>query len=800
MRELILKYSFLLFLLLAAGVSGISQSPKEIEELYRDANSYFYFEDYEEALAIYLNVYSFQPGNSNLEYRIGICYLNIPGSKHRAIDFFEKATTNINKRYNENSLKETGAPVDAIFYLANAYFINNQLDKAQESYDRFQREVKSESRYNMSYFNHQLNSLKSSRQKQSYPVNFIRENLGEAFNDRFSNFNPVASGNGKVMAYTTKRRFQNVVFVARRDGKDWGTPQNITLDLVVDGNCSTLSLSYSGDELYLFRDDVHDGNIYSSRFIDGRWTPMQKLNANINTPSYETHAAESPDGKKLYFTSNRPGGIGDLDIYVSERTATGDWGIAANLGPIINTSFNENTPFLTADGSGLFFSSEAHNSIGGYDIFFSQLQTDGKWSKPINVGYPLNTTDDDLFFQPLGNGSMGLMATFDDEGYGEMDIYRFDVFLPKYQKSILTSSDLVAQKTNVYPKTLVVDTLSTPGIALLDASKLDNPSYLDPNRKVKLFFDGKKYNLKELIKPEVAVRPDITQVAIKDDAEKIKSNLDIAGTKRIEPVNDPITSKIDSSTIGTRQPLTGLDSSLFAGDSTSDPLRGQLQRFLFADSLRKAEQLRDIENLTKIVLALSGEELKPLLANALKMPLNAPAHIAIYQTSRIVTLADSTGNQLPLINVFVQLADIVSNQKGSSAVSRQPRSISSPLSDDDFFYKIQLLKQKATPGLAFFLDQIIINEPNINSFAALWDYIQKNKREEFQPYIKEFLELITQFAIEGFYGLTEDQKKDVLVLVTSKPIGIAWIISIVTSVVGLVIFLLLLFRRRKRRR
>jgi hypothetical protein len=796
MRELILKYGLLLFLLLTAGFNAISQSPKEIEELYRDANSYFYFEDYEEALALYLNVYSFQTNNSNLEYRIGVCYLNIPGNKHKAIGYLEKASSNINKRYNENSLKETGAPVDAIFYLANAYFVNNQLDKAQLSYERFQREIKSEGRYNMSYFNHQMNSLKSSRMKQNYPVNFIRENIGEAFNDRFSNFNPVASGNGKVMAYTTKRRFQNVIFVARKEGKDWGTPQNITLDLVVDGNCSTVSLSYSGDVLYLFRDDVHDGNLYSSRFIDGRWTPMQKLNPNINTPSYETHAAESPDGKKLYFTSNKPGGIGDLDIYVSDRAANGDWGVATNLGPNINTSFNENTPFLTADGSVLFFSSEAHNTIGGYDIFFSQLQTDGKWSKPINVGYPLNTTDDDLFFQPLGNGSMGLMATFDDDGFGEMDIYRFDVFLPKYQKSILTTGDLVAQKTNVFPKTLVVDTLSAPGVALLDASKLENPSYLEPNRKVKLFFDGKKYDLKELIKTEVAIRPDIAQTTNKDDADKKKSVQDLADANILKPDKDNSASKIDSSTLDPRPSNPGLDSSLFDGDSTSDPLKGQLQRYLFADSLKRAEQLRDIENLTKIILALSAEDLRPMLANALIIPPIVPAQIAIYQTSRIITLADSSGNHQQLIDVFIRLADIVSNQKGGNP-TRQPRSITSPLSDDEFFYKIQLLKQKASPGLAFFLDQVIINEPNINSFSALWDYIQKNKREEFQPYLKEFLELITQFAIEGFYGLTEDQKKDVLKQVTSKPLSTMGIISIVASAIGLILILLLLFRRRK---
>jgi hypothetical protein len=137
--------------------------------------------------------------------------------------------------------------------------------------------------------------------------------------------------------------------------------------------------------------------------VNGAWTSIKKLNKNINTKFYESHASVSADGKKLYFTSNREGGQGNLDIYVSEKDASGDWGPAVNLGAAINTPFNEDTPFVTENDSVLYFSSEGHSSMGGFDNFKSQ-KSGTAWKTPTNIGYPINTTDDDKFFQPVNNG------------------------------------------------------------------------------------------------------------------------------------------------------------------------------------------------------------------------------------------------------------------------------------------------------------------------------------------------------------------------------------------------------------
>jgi hypothetical protein len=146
-----------------------------------------------------------------------------------------------------------------------------------------------------------------------------------------------------------------------------------------------------------------------------------------HTRAHETHASLSKDGNALYFTSARRGGSGNLDIYRSERNPSGDWGEAVNLGPEINTSEDEDAPFLTAEGKRLIFCSKGHFNMGGYDIFYSDLETNGKWTDPVNIGYPINTTGDDLFFYPIGNGLKGYMAKVDRDGPLTFDIYHVDI-------------------------------------------------------------------------------------------------------------------------------------------------------------------------------------------------------------------------------------------------------------------------------------------------------------------------------------------------------------------------------------
>ncbi|HSL85598.1 MAG TPA: hypothetical protein VK861_01540 [Bacteroidales bacterium] len=157
--------------------------------------------------------------------------------------------------------------------------------------------------------------------------------------------------------------------------------------------------------------------------MNGKWTPIKKLNRYINTKFYESHAAISADGTRLYFTSNRTGGMGGLDIYVSEKDYSGDWGPPLNLGATVNTPYNEDTPFITRNDSLLYFSSEGHHSMGGYDNFRSERKN-SMFTIPVNMGSPINTTDDDKFFQPYNNGKSGYYSIRTD--YKKRDIFNVD--------------------------------------------------------------------------------------------------------------------------------------------------------------------------------------------------------------------------------------------------------------------------------------------------------------------------------------------------------------------------------------
>jgi hypothetical protein len=147
------------------------------------------------------------------------------------------------------------------------------------------------------------------------------------------------------------------------------------------------------------------------------------MGSDINTEAWETHAAVSADGNTLYFVSNRDGGYGGRDIYRCVKLPNGDWSKSLSIGPVINTPYEEDSPFLSPDGKTLYFASTGHNSIGGFDIFSTTLGEDGEWSEPANLGYPLNTVDDDVFFVPTADGRRAYYSSRKEEGFGLKDIY-----------------------------------------------------------------------------------------------------------------------------------------------------------------------------------------------------------------------------------------------------------------------------------------------------------------------------------------------------------------------------------------
>jgi len=223
----------------------------------------------------------------------------------------------------------------------------------------------------------------------------------------------------------TSMKFYDAIMFTRIVRGDWLTPVNITPELQTDGDQYVSCLSVSGGLLLLSKDDDFDSDIWISNFDGVRWGPARKLKKGINTKYWDTHGYLSEDGTRMVFASDRPGGFGGLDLYISTIDKSGDWGNPVNMGPEVNTPFNEDKPFLVKNDKLLFFTSQGHNNMGGYDIFRSELQSNGLWSKPANLGYPLNTPDDNVFFCPADNGKSGYVSLKrDDEGSGNDDIYK----------------------------------------------------------------------------------------------------------------------------------------------------------------------------------------------------------------------------------------------------------------------------------------------------------------------------------------------------------------------------------------
>ena len=258
----------------------------------------------------------------------------------------------------------------------------------------------------------------------SKPVAYTEENLGPIFNDEKSNFNPVISADGKTFTFMVSLKFYDAVMLSRLVRGEWSPPVNITPELMSDGDMYISCLSSDGKLLLLSRDDDFNSDIYSSTYDGNTWNPCRKLNKNINTKYWESHGFITEDGQRLIFASDRPGGYGGLDLYISKKTG-GDWGPAVNLGPEINTPLNEDRPFLINNGKTLFFSSQGHITMGGYDLFKTELQSNNIWSNPKNLGYPLNTPDDNIFFMPSANGKSGYYSIYEEaEGQGNYDIYK----------------------------------------------------------------------------------------------------------------------------------------------------------------------------------------------------------------------------------------------------------------------------------------------------------------------------------------------------------------------------------------
>lgn len=484
---------------------------QKLRELYLDGEYFFLSEDYEEALYSYNTLYKRgYADNGSINYRIGLCYLNIPGEKSKSIPYLEKSIQSLTPKYIEGSFKETKAPYEAIYYLGIAYRITNQFDKAIAEFEKYKAMEDQKNVTAIKLADNEIATCNRARDMIAHPLNIKKITLGRPVNTPNRDYFPAVSGDESILVYNSAQKFYQAVFFSKKVNKRWSSPINITPEIESDGNQYVSSVSFDGKELYLRLEDKFQANIMVSKYENGKWSKSKALNKNINTKYWEGNACVSKDGSTLYFSSNKPGGSGALDLYKSERTPKGDWGPAINLGKVINSEYNEDVPFITEDGKRLYFVSQGHKSMGGYDVFYSDLKEDGTWSEPVNMGYPINTTDDELFYCPVRNGNSGYFAGYLKEGYGSQDLFRVDI----------------VPETAVAVKDKVIDSLEkAEEIAMADSSNKIKERVLPP------FAESEKENKTQEKKEDYIISRsiffDFNSSLLSEDSKRMLSHLSI---------------------------------------------------------------------------------------------------------------------------------------------------------------------------------------------------------------------------------------------------------------------------------
>lgn len=433
---------FLMFMLMAQLTGYANTFPdKNYKRIYLQAEDYFLNENYGAALPLYLQLDSLEKGNANVNFKIGYCYMNFGGYKTLSIPYFEEAIKNTSENYVEYSIKEVRAPQSTYSYLAKAYQLNYKFDEAIAMYERYKQILGADPIFvaEIEDINHDIETCNNAKAMTATPANYTLNNLGKGVNSPYADYSPVMSLDEKTLIFTSRRpdgtggkkelngQYFEDIYVSYFENEKWGKARSIGANINTNNNEATVNLSADGQNLLIYKDDKGDGNLYVSEKQDLVWGLPKSLGVNINSTSWETHACFSADNNILYYVSDKPGGIGGRDIYKCLRLPNGDWSPGQNLGPTINTIYDEDGVFIHPNGKEIFFSSKGHNSMGGFDIFSSKIDDEnGFWTKPVNMGAPINSPDDDIFFVVSADGKRAYFSSDKKGGYGEKDIYMID--------------------------------------------------------------------------------------------------------------------------------------------------------------------------------------------------------------------------------------------------------------------------------------------------------------------------------------------------------------------------------------
>jgi WD40-like Beta Propeller Repeat len=501
-------------------------SNKADQAIFEEGEYWFEIQNYKAAYTEYHKLIERYPNEEILNYRIGVCELFFN-------DKWEKALLHL-QALPYDKYKKT----DYTFYLACAYHYNLLFDNAIMEFNNFlgskkgTKAMKDEARF-------YIKNCENGKDLKSKPVDIKITNVGDPINSPSSEYVPLISANEQVMVFTYRGEhsiggkqfvpgkknanegeyYEDIMFTQKDSSGHWEVPVLLNTNINTLGNDACVSLSHDGQKLTMFRSVMGDlGTLFETKLNGKDWEDPIIIPGNVNTKSWEGSITYSPNGKTAYFASERPGGKGGRDIYRASLLPDGTWGNIVNAGDSINTTQDDDAPFYHPSGQYLIICSRGHKSMGGFDIFLCERINDTTWTKPKNLGYPINTPGEDIYYSISADGKKGYYSSGKAGGYGQQDIYVVEPGLPGIKIKLLQISGTITLNDRPIDADLEINFTNTGNNYAVQRSNSATGKYLAELPA------GNDFSLKYKLP---GMEPQLRAISSKDLNEFLETTIDV---------------------------------------------------------------------------------------------------------------------------------------------------------------------------------------------------------------------------------------------------------------------------------
>ncbi len=493
--------SLILYCLLSLLLTNIAIAQGEFPSSYgrndrftfKEADFAYYQGDYGFALDLFSDLYSIDTLFGPINHRIGACSLKLRKGANIAIPYLEQA---VKSNYSE-----------AWFEYGEALHLNGELKAARNAFEKYLAEGGID--HSPEEIDQKLRMINYAEEAMRSTVDVSVKNLGPDVNSAFDDYVPVVTADEKRMYFTSRRsgstaqlkdpegNFFEDIYASSFVNNQWTEVLNLGIPMNSETHDATVSISADGNTMIIYRTNENrtGGDLYSAKLSNGKWSKPEKFGKEINSEFQEASACLSSDGQTLIFSSNRPGGMGGKDLYRVKKLPNGVWSLPRNLGPSINTPFDEDSPILSNEDQTMYFASNGHNSIGGFDLFKVEADENGNWKSPRNLGYPINTTADDLYLCITANGQRGYYNSAKKGGFGGQDLYSIE-FIYRDYKNIAVRGKVIDEDGEAIQAKLTVMDQRLKKLNGEYRSKLSNGSFaliLNPITPYKVMVEADGY-------------------------------------------------------------------------------------------------------------------------------------------------------------------------------------------------------------------------------------------------------------------------------------------------------------------